>query len=129
MLCPNCQAECLESDEFCPRCGSEVSSKSLISTQGHGNLPAILQHPQLPRVAVGVGAVVFGLGLELLRRNIAGRLARTALRAAPKLLPSPAAGNLREAFIPQNVQPSRLPRGYEIEETAIYISRVIRRTR
>jgi hypothetical protein len=88
-----------------------------------------LQHPQLPRLAAGVGAVAFGLGIELLRRNLAGRVAKSVLRASPKLLPSAALGSMNEPLMPQTIKPPRLPKGYEIEETAIYVSRVIRRKR
>jgi hypothetical protein len=131
MLCPNCQAENLEGAEICTGCGSAltVSSTSLVPARNHTNLPTILHHPQLPRVAAGVGAVVFGLGVELLRRNLAGLIAKSTLRAAPKLLPSAAIGSLNEPLMPQAIKPPRLPKGYEIEETAIYVSRVIRRRR
>jgi hypothetical protein len=131
MLCPNCQTECPDGDEMCMACGSDLAapSKSLVPAQNHSNLPAILQHPQLPRLAAGVGAVVFGLGLELLRRNLLGRLARPSLGAAPKLLPSPAIATLKETLMPPHARTLKLPKGYEIEETAIYVSRVIRRTR
>ena len=129
MLCPNCQAECLENDEFCTTCGSElgITSTSLVPTRSHANLPTILRNPQLPRLAAGVGAVAFGVGLALLRRNIAGRVAKPALIAAPKLIASPAFDGLKESLMRQQARPLKLPKGYEIEETAIYVSRVIRR--
>jgi hypothetical protein len=129
MLCPGCQAERLETDEFCTICGSELgaSSTSLVPTRNRANLPTILRNPQLPRLAAGVGAVAFGFGLELLRRNIASRVAKSALGAAPKLIASPAFNGMKESLIPQQVRPFKLPKGYEIEETAIYVSRVIRR--
>jgi hypothetical protein len=129
MVCPNCQAECLESDEFCKACGSDLatSSTSLVPARSHSNLPTILQRPQLPRLAAGVGAVAFGLGLELLRRALMDRATKAALHAAPKLLPSPAIGGLSESLMPQHLKTPKLPKGYEIEETAIYVSRVIRR--
>jgi hypothetical protein len=132
MFCPNCQAECLEYDELCQACGNnlKVSSKSLVPAQSHSSLPAILQHGQLARVAAGVGELAFGLGLGLLRRNIAGRAAKSAsraLRSTPKLLPSPVFDGPGESLFPLQARTPKLPRGYEIEETAIYVSRVIRR--
>ncbi len=131
MQCPNCQVEHLEGDEFCKGCGRDlaVSSTSLVPARNHANLPTILRYPQLPRLAAGVGAVAFGLGLELLRRNLVGRVTKSALRTAPKLLPSPTLGGLNEPLIPQRARSLKLPKGYEIEETAIYVSRVIRRRR
>lgn len=92
------------------------------------NLPAVLQHPQLPRVAAGVGALAFGFGLELLRRNLLTRLAKP-VRATPKLLPAQSIMDLKDALTPQSVRTQKLPKGYEIQETAIYISRVIRKVR
>ena len=86
------------------------------------------QHPQLPRVAAGVGALAFGFGLELLRRNLLTRLAKP-VRATPKLLPAQSIMDLKDALTPQSVRTQKLPKGYEIQETAIYISRVIRKVR
>jgi hypothetical protein len=34
---------------------------------------------------------------------------------------------MREIFSSQGIQPLKLPKGYEIHETAVYIKRVIRR--
>ena len=79
------------------------------------NLPAVLQHPQLPRVAAGVGALAFGFGLELLRRNLLTRLAKPG-RATPKLLPAQSIMDLKDALTPQSVRTQKLPKGYEIQE-------------
>jgi hypothetical protein len=129
MQCPNCQAEYLEGDEVCKVCGSDLkaASTSLVPARSRPNLPAIFQRPQIPRLVAGVGAFAFGLGLELLRRNIVARGAKTALRTAPKLLPSPAFEGMRESLFPQQNKTFNVPKGYEIEETTIYINRVIRR--
>lgn len=128
MLCPQCRAECRADDDFCRQCGADLTtpSKSLVPVTS--NLPTVLQHPQLPRVAAGVGALAVGFGLELLRRNLLARLAKP-MRAAPKLLPAQSIMDLKDALTPQPDKTQKLPKGYEIQETAIYISRVIRRVR
>jgi hypothetical protein len=101
-----------------------VTSKSLVTA--HSNLPAVLNNPQLPRLAVGVGAVAVGFGLELLRRNLLARLARSS-HAAASLLPAPTIEGLKDILAPQENKPMKLPRGYEIQETVVYLRRVIRR--
>ena len=128
MLCPHCQAVCPADDDFCRQCGADLTlpSKSLVPVTA--NLPAVLQHPQLPRVVAGVGALAVGFGLELLRRNLLARLARP-LRATPKLAPVQSIMDLKDSLAPQPAKTMKLPRGYEIQETRIYISRVIRRVR
>ncbi len=129
MHCPNCRAECLVNEEYCRTCGAElvVSSKSLVPAQNRSNLPTLLQHPQLPRLAAGVGAVAFGFGLELLRRNLSARTTKSALQNMNKLLPMQSLMGSSETLIPQQMKSLKLPKGYEIQETAIYVSRVIRR--
>jgi hypothetical protein len=89
-------------------------------------LPALLQNPQVPRVVAGVGALAVGVGLELLRRNLLTRLARPARKSA-RLLPSVTPGTLRDLFTPNEQKPTKLPKGYEVHETMVYMSRVIRR--
>ncbi len=126
MQCPNCHASCLAEDSFCRQCGTELTAPSTSLVPSHSNLPAVLHNPQLPRMAAGVGAVAFGFGLELLRRGLLARLTRGA-RASNKLQPISTINGLREALSPQSDKPIKLPKGYEIQETAIYISRVIRR--
>ena len=126
MLCPNCHAECMEDDKYCYRCGTDlsVSPKSLVPIQS--NLPAILQNPQLPRLAAGVGALAIGVGLELLRRNLLARSTRLP-RSVPKYLATPAFDIKQDIFSTPDDKSWKLPKGYEIHETAVYLRRVIRR--
>jgi hypothetical protein len=126
MLCPNCRAECMADDVYCRQCGTDLTlpSKGLVPTRR--NLPAILHSPQLPRLAAGVGALAVGFGLELLRRSLLARLTRPP-RSATNHLPAFTFDTLRDIFSPQSDKPVNLPKGYEIEETAIYFRRVIRR--
>jgi len=126
VLCPNCNANNSAGEQFCHECGTELArpSTSLVTTRS--NLPAILNNPQLPRVAAGVGAVAFGFGLELVRRSLLARMTHSS-RKATKLLPSLTAGNLREILTQQDNRAVKLPRGYEVHETVVYMSRVIRR--
>lgn len=126
MVCPNCRAGCATEDIFCRRCGTDLSvpSHSLVPAQKH--LPAKLSQAPLPSVAVGVGAVVFGFGLELLRRSLLARLARPARRSA-RLLPALSTDYLPGLLESRTQKPAKLPRGYEVQEVVICISRVIRR--
>lgn len=126
MLCPSCRAGCAAEDTFCRRCGADlsISSRSLVPVPSR--LPAVLHSPQLPRLAAGVGALVVGVGLELLRRNLQARLSG---RAGARSLPSLAPAVVRELFVHPQERSAKLPRGYEVQETVIYTSRVTRRGR
>jgi hypothetical protein len=126
MLCPNCRAGYSPDDLYCRHCGEDltVSSTSLVPT--HANLPTVLQSPQLPRLAAGVGAVAVGVGIELLRRGLLARLTRPA--RTTKLLPIPSTlSDLKDILLPEGNKPEKLPRGYEIHETVVYLRRVVRR--
>lgn len=127
MHCPSCRAKCTAEETYCQRCGADlmVHSKSLVPAQQR--LPAVLYNPQIPRVAAGVGALALGVGIELLRRGLLARLARPA-RASAKLLPAISPSSVREIFSPsEEKKHARLPKGYEIHETMVYMSRVLRR--
>ena len=126
MFCPNCHAGSMADDVYCHRCGSDLTlpSKSLVPVQA--NLPAILHNPQLPRLAAGIGAIAVGFGLELLRRSLLTRMAG-AHHSTTSYLTAPAFDKLRDVFSTQGNKALKLPKGYEIHETAIYLRRVIRR--
>ena len=126
MLCPECRANCSTEDVFCRRCGTDLSipSTSLVPVTSH--LPAVAQHPQLPRLAAGVGALAVGFGLELLRRNLLARLEKP-VRTASKALSPQTMLKMADGFAQPQTKTMKLPKGYAIEETAIYINRVIRR--
>ncbi len=125
-MCPDCHAHCASEDEYCRHCGTDLTlpSKSLVPAQA--NLPTILQNPQLPRLAAGVGALAVGFGLELLRRSLMARMTRPPRSTSNKLI-APSFDTLREVFSAQGEKPTKFPKGYEIHETAIYLRRVIRR--
>ncbi|HEY1349695.1 MAG TPA: hypothetical protein VGF67_08735 [Ktedonobacteraceae bacterium] len=124
MLCPSCRAGCAAEDTCCRRCGADlgVSSRSLVAVPSR--LPMVLQRPQLPRLAAGVGALAVGVGLELLRRNV---LARFNRRTSARFVPSLASTAVRELFARPQERSVKLPRGYEVRETTVYMTRVIRR--
>ena len=126
MLCLNCHADCMANDMYCHRCGTDLTlrSKSLVPTQS--NLPTLLQSPQLPRLAAGVGALAFGVGLELLRRSLIARITRLP-RSTSNYLSAPATDAMRDIFSMKGEKSLKLPKGYEIHETAVYFRRVIRR--
>jgi len=126
MLCPNCSAGCMAGDMYCHRCGTDLtlSSKSLVPTQNH--LPTLIQSSQLPRLAVSVGAIALGVGLELLRRRLIGRITPLP-QTASKYISAPPVDTIRELFSKQENQQLKLPKGYEIHETAVYFKRVIRK--
>lgn len=124
MLCPNCRAACLDEDTWCRQCGTDLTVPSTSLVRVQTNLPAVLQNPQLPRLAAGVGALALGFGLELLRRNLLARAAKASQSATDML---PILGGLQNVLKPQSDKAVKLPKGYEIQETVVYIRRVIRR--
>ena len=126
MLCPNCRAGCMVEDTYCHRCGTDLTltSKNLVPSQTH--LPTLLQNTQLPRLAASVGALALGVGLELLRRRLITRRTRLP-RSTSNYISAPTVDAMREIFTTQGNKPLKLPKGYEIHETAVYFKRVIRR--
>src|SRR5947209_6874210 len=127
MLCPHCRAENAEEDLTCQQCGADLTAASTSLVTIQNRLPAVLHNPQLPRVAAGVGAVAVGVGLELLRRSLMARV------SAPTRLPQtvtntlPTLNRLKEVLFPQNEKKYKVPKNYEVEETIVYMQRVIRR--
>ncbi len=132
MICPSCHAGCAIEDLFCQRCGADLlaPSKSLVPVKQH--LPTVLQHPQLPRVAAGVGALAVGVGITLARRGLLTRVLRLLrlvrpARKSSKLLPALSPEAARELFTSSEQKSMKLPKGYAVHETMLYMSRVVRR--
>jgi hypothetical protein len=102
-----------------------INSTSIVATQK--NLPAVLYNPQLPKgVAAGVGAVALGVGIELLRRNLLTRLTQPSARSVEAALPT--LTGLKDILLPRPDKPvKRSKKGFEVEETVLYVRRVIRR--
>ncbi len=125
MVCPNCQARNSEDDLNCRQCGADLTipSTSLVVTT-QSRLPVVLHNPQIPRVAAGVGAVAVGVGIELLRRSLMARLT-----PPPKSLSNtmPILNRLKDVLFPENEKKFKVPKNYEIEETVVYMRRIIRR--
>ncbi len=126
MRCPNCRAEHQESDLYCRQCGVELepTSRSLVTTSN--NLPAVLYNSPVPRgVAAGVGALALGVGIELLRRSVFAHL------RSPRGGRGTLSGviGVKDLLFPQQEKAVKLPKGYEVHETVVYMQRVIRRGR
>ena len=124
MYCPSCRVTFMEDDVYCRHCGASLvkTSTSIVPTQS--GLPARLYKSPVPRrVAAGVGALALGVGIELLRRNMVARL--FTARAARRGLPAGLA--LKDAVLARPDKAMRLPKGYEVQDTVVYITRIIRR--
>lgn len=126
MLCPNCNATYMETDTYCRHCGADVTAPSTSLIPLQKNLPTILQNAQLPRnVAASVGALALGVGIELVRRSLLARLSQPSRPVENAL---PALNSLKDILMPKNEKPlKRMPKGYEVEETVVYMRRVVRR--
>jgi len=116
MKCPECNAKITKDDIYCSKCGADLA----ISSTGLVTVPYNL--PVARGVAASVGAVAAGVGLELLRRGLLARLARPS-RSVDRALP--ALTGIKDLLLPQNNK--KLPKGYEVHETVVYMRRVIRR--
>jgi hypothetical protein len=120
MRCPSCHAEAIAEDISCHHCGADLVKTSTSIVPAQNSLPALFSHSPLPRrVAAGVGALALGVGIELLRRNIVGR------RISQHTLP--ATSGLKDLIFSRPDKTVKLPKGYEIHETVVYMTRIIRR--
>ena len=122
MLCPNCRAACSEDDLYCRSCGIDLTkpSTSMVPTRRH--LPAVLTNLRLQHLAASVGVIAASAGLELLRRNLLARLAKPP---RPVVNALPTVNGAQDLLMPR--VDKKLPKGYEVHETIVYMRRVIRR--
>jgi hypothetical protein len=124
MYCPSCRTEAVQEDIYCRRCGADLVETSTSVVPVQSSLPALLYSSPLPRrVAAGVGALAIGVGIELLRRNVLARISPSrSMRSA-----LPAGSSLKDVIFSRPDKTMSLPKGYEIHETVVYMTRVIRR--
>jgi hypothetical protein len=127
MLCPKCRFGNKEDDLYCRRCGADLTAPSTSLMTIQDRTTTLLHHPQLPRFAAGVGAVAVGVGIELVRRGLLDRVMPPAKPPRPVSNSLPTLNRLRDVLFPQNDKRFKLPKNYEIEETVVYMRRVIRR--
>jgi hypothetical protein len=124
MYCPSCRAASVEEDIYCRHCGADLVKTSTSMVPVQSSLPALLHNSSVPRrVAAGVGALALGVGIELLRRNILTRM----FPSRPMRRALPAGSGLRDALFARPDKTMKLPKGYEVHETVVYMTRVIRR--
>jgi hypothetical protein len=124
MYCPSCRAASVEEDIYCRHCGTGLVKTSTSIVPLQSSLPALLYNSSVPRrVAAGVGALALGVGIELLRRNILTRM----FPARPMRRALPAGSGLKDAIFSQPDKTMKLPKGYEVHETVVYMTRIIRR--
>jgi hypothetical protein len=124
MQCNFCRAEYNKDDVFCHHCGADLTVPSTSLVPSQSRLPAILYNSSVPRkVAASVGAVVLGVGIELARRGVVTLLSKSSVDQSLSLW-----NGMKDIMFPQKEkQAKRVKRGFEIEETVIYVRRVIRR--
>ncbi|SRR5258708_7758251 len=124
MFCLNCNSPYNEDDMYCSHCGADLTVPTTGIVPLQKNLPAILYNPQLSRsVAASVGALALGVGLELLRRGLLARLAQPSRQVTSTL---PMLSGLKDVLMPQQNRPVNVPKGYEVQETFVYMQRVMR---
>jgi hypothetical protein len=123
MRCPGCHAEAFREDIYCRHCGADLGETSQSIVPAQSGLPALLYNSPLPRrIAAGVGALALGVGVELLRRNVLARMfpSRTSRRTLP------AGPALKDVIFSRPDKTVKLPKGYEVHETVVYMTRIIR---
>jgi hypothetical protein len=75
-------------------------------------------------VAAGVGALALGMGIELLRRNMLSRLRLGRTKKDP--LAAMSISGVKNILFSLSGKSVKLPKGYELQETVVYMSRVVR---
>lgn len=128
MRCSQCHVENSDKGKYCWKCGSTLTAASKKLVVSPAKLPARLYQAPLPRtVATGVSALALGVGIELLRRSV---LSYLRLRWTKKpVLSAITANSLKNLLFSRSEQSVKLPKGYELQETVVYMSRVVRKKR
>ncbi len=127
MVCPVCGASQRAAESYCRRCGADVTIPSTMVVSVRSALPAAPARPTrtLTPAKAGAGLVALGVGYELLRWGVRLWLKKPMGNRLPALTALPALGNLLNLH--SGNQPARrLPKGYEVTETVVYMQRVIR---
>ena len=126
MQCNFCRAEYSNDDVFCHQCGADLTVPSTSLVPAQSGLPAILYNSPIPRkVAASVGAVALGVGIELARRGVVALLSKPSTTVDQ---PLPVWNGMKDILFPQKEKPAkRVKSGFEVEETVVYMRRVIRR--
>ncbi|MHB8598073.1 MAG: hypothetical protein ACYDER_14815 [Ktedonobacteraceae bacterium] len=129
MQCPTCHTENLKEEMYCYRCGADLAVPSTSLVPVSKQVPSALHNPQLPRVAASVGAVALGVGIELLRRGLVARASKPSRALAGT---QPTLDALEDILFPRNkverdTRKMKRAKRFEVEETVIYMRKVIRR--
>jgi hypothetical protein len=130
MRCPTCHTENMREEMYCYRCGADLSVPSTSLVPVSKALPSTVMHnPRLPRVAASVGALALGVGIELVRRGLIARASKPsrALSSA-----QPTLNALEDLLFPhkkieRDTKKMKRSKRFEIEETVVYIHKVVRR--
>ncbi len=126
MVCPVCGATHKAAESYCRRCGADVTIPSTMMVPVRSALPSVPARPSrtLTPAKAGASLVALGVGYELLRWGVKLWLKKPVGRSLPALTALPALGNLLNLHS-GNRPTRRLPKGYEVTETVIYMQRVI----
>ena len=127
MVCPVCGASHGAAESYCRRCGADVTIPSTMMVPVKPALPAVPERPSRAMTPAKAGAtiVAVGVGYELLRWGLKFWLRKPIGRSLPALTALPTLSNLVNLHSGNRPQ-QRLPKGYEVTETVIYMQRVIR---
>ena len=130
MLCPVCEAPYGAAETYCRRCGADVTIPSTTVVPVKPTLPAVPERPSRALAApvkTGAGIVALGVGYELLRLGLRLWLKRPVGRSFPAISALPTLGNLLNLHSGSEGRRggTRLPKGYQVTETIIYMRRVI----
>lgn len=127
MACPVCGASHGAVESYCRRCGADVTIPSVLVVPVKPRLPAVPERPNrmLTPAQAGASIVALGVGYELLRWGLKFWLMKKPLgRSLPALTALPTLGNVLN--LPSGNRPQRrLPKGYQVTETVLYMQRVI----